>query len=345
METPLPVNYSSSRPIQYYQYNIPMSSENQSDQQINIQKLIKNDHGYFQNQSKQEKEIYQPHYVDEKPMMLNAWSQTTSDDFPKLSCGSNKEVEMELLARIRDLESTLRSQNDIISHLQNQTTRTPSPRQDVPNSTTSTPLSSNSQEGTRYRILSQSIEVSNDSQILIEQVAPSPSLNNSNDSDRLEICMSDENDSNPERPDLENATVSIGPNGTQIPVHAYEKMTWTSPSLATRKLLSLVFDRETLATHSMTGKASPAFKDLDKPIKGKLDPSAVNDIIFIVSKKCGVSSKEIRSAITTKCADENKMCKLKALKKLEVSSNSTRSALKEILKNKSNRINDNGWMK
>ncbi|XP_055858974.1 protein insensitive isoform X2 [Episyrphus balteatus] len=376
MDPSPPVNESNSRPIQYYQYNIPMAEQQpQQYQPINYQRsivhqqeLVQNDHGYFQNQIKQDTQINlinRPGNMKistsafEQPMMLNAWSQTSHEDFPPLSCGQqNKENEMSLLARIKELEATLKSQNDLIMQFQEQQAqqvqknRSPSPRQDVPNSTTSTPVSTKP-EGTRYRILAQADDdVTMDAQIQIElsdDPVPMSSLSSMNssdnsDSDRLEICVSDENESNLERPDLEHATVSIGPNGTKIPVKVYENMSWASPSLATRKLLSMVFDRETLATHSMTGKASPAFKDQDKPIKGKLDPNAIQDIIFIVSRKCGVSPKEIRSAITTKCADENKMCKLKALKKLETS-NATRTALKEILKNKTNRLNDNGWMK
>ncbi|XP_073825410.1 protein insensitive-like [Musca autumnalis] len=109
--------------------------------------------------------------------------------------------------------------------------------------------------------------------------------------------------------------VSIGPNNTKIPAKVYESMNWSSASIATRKLLMTIFDRQTLATHSMTGKPSPAFKGLCKPLKEMLDPLAIQDIIFAVTRKCNVSEREVRNAITTKCADENKMMKLQMNKR------------------------------
>lgn len=110
--------------------------------------------------------------------------------------------------------------------------------------------------------------------------------------------------------DMDNVMVSLGPNNTRIPAKLYESMNWLSASIATRKLLMALFDRKTLATHSMTGKPSPAFKDHGKPLKEMLDPLIIQDIIFAVTRKCNVSDKEVRNAITTKCADENKMMKL-----------------------------------
>ncbi|XP_075152172.1 insensitive [Haematobia irritans] len=115
--------------------------------------------------------------------------------------------------------------------------------------------------------------------------------------------------------DTDYVMVSIGPNNTRIPAKVYEGMNWNSASIATRKLLMAIFDRKTLATHSMTGKPSPAFKDHGKPLKQMLDPMVIQDIIFAVTRKCNVSEKEVRNAITTKCADENKMMKLQMNKR------------------------------
>ncbi|KAL3278525.1 hypothetical protein HHI36_024215 [Cryptolaemus montrouzieri] len=70
-----------------------------------------------------------------------------------------------------------------------------------------------------------------------------------------------------------------------------------------------LFPRDILATHSLTGKPSPAFIGSNKEIKEKLDETVISDIIDIVSTKCGVTESMVRSAITTKCADENKMFK------------------------------------
>ncbi|XP_037810292.1 protein insensitive-like [Lucilia sericata] len=114
---------------------------------------------------------------------------------------------------------------------------------------------------------------------------------------------------------IDNVMVSIGPNNTRIPAKLYENMNWTSASIATRKLLMAIFDRKVLATHSMTGRPSPAFKDQGKPLKQMLDPLIIADIIFAVTRKCNVSDKEVRNAITTKCADENKMMKLQINKR------------------------------
>ncbi|XP_065356071.1 protein insensitive-like [Calliphora vicina] len=115
--------------------------------------------------------------------------------------------------------------------------------------------------------------------------------------------------------DPENVMVSIGPNDTRIPAKLYDNMNWTFASIATRRLLMAIFDRKVLATHSMTGKPSPAFKDQGKPLKQMLDPLVIADIIFAVTRKCQVSDKEVRNAITTKCADENKMMKLQMNKR------------------------------
>lgn len=108
--------------------------------------------------------------------------------------------------------------------------------------------------------------------------------------------------------------VALGPNGTQISSKDYENIDWSSSSLATRNLLMVLFDRITLATHTLTGRPSPAFKDQGKPLKRMLQPTAIKDIIFAVTTKCNATAKEVRSAITTKCADENKMMKMQRRK-------------------------------
>ncbi|XP_011212489.2 protein insensitive [Bactrocera dorsalis] len=107
-----------------------------------------------------------------------------------------------------------------------------------------------------------------------------------------------------------NSYISIGPNNTRVPTKIYDSINWENASMATRKLMIGVFDRFTLATHSMTGKPSPAFKDHNKPLKKRLNPLKVQDIIFAVSRRSKVNEKEVRTVITTKCADENKMWKL-----------------------------------
>lgn len=101
--------------------------------------------------------------------------------------------------------------------------------------------------------------------------------------------------------------VMIGSNKTMVPVHILRAIDWKNYKAATRKLLITLFTRETLATRSLTGRPSPAFHDRNKPVKGKLDQNIINDIIQVVTKKCSVQESQVRTAITTKCADENKM--------------------------------------
>uniref|UniRef100_A0A1A9WKK3 BEN domain-containing protein n=1 Tax=Glossina brevipalpis TaxID=37001 RepID=A0A1A9WKK3_9MUSC len=130
----------------------------------------------------------------------------------------------------------------------------------------------------------------------------------------------------------DNVMVSIGPNNTRIPAEIYEAMSWNSASIATRKLLMAIFDRQTLATHSMTGKPSPAFKDHGKPLKQMLNPLIIQDIIFAVTRKCKVSEKEVRTAITTKCADENKMMKMQKNKLITPMRESNKENIAEHIK-------------
>ncbi|KAH0815622.1 hypothetical protein GEV33_007169 [Tenebrio molitor] len=103
--------------------------------------------------------------------------------------------------------------------------------------------------------------------------------------------------------------VQIGSGGTKISRHVYSSIKWASYSAATRKLLITLFPREVLATHSLTGKPSPAFISSNKQTKMRLDPVVISDIIEVITKKCLVSESLVRNAITTKCADENKMYK------------------------------------
>lgn len=51
--------------------------------------------------------------------------------------------------------------------------------------------------------------------------------------------------------------VVIGTNGTRVHKTILDSVKWNSHSHATRKLLSALFTREVLATHSLTGKPSP----------------------------------------------------------------------------------------
>lgn len=54
-----------------------------------------------------------------------------------------------------------------------------------------------------------------------------------------------------------NNMLAIGDNGTKIPKIVFNTLNYDSYSAVTRKILASVFDRATLASHSLTGKPSP----------------------------------------------------------------------------------------
>ncbi|XP_049875754.1 uncharacterized protein LOC126373609 isoform X2 [Pectinophora gossypiella] len=105
----------------------------------------------------------------------------------------------------------------------------------------------------------------------------------------------------------------IGTGQTLIHRDQYRKVNWKSYTIATRTLLLAVFPRRILATHSLTGKKSPAF--LDKPAKMCLDPKIVTDVIIEICDRFKVKENLVRSIITTKCADECKMLKTRQKRK------------------------------
>ncbi|RVE45524.1 hypothetical protein evm_009863 [Chilo suppressalis] len=114
-----------------------------------------------------------------------------------------------------------------------------------------------------------------------------------------------------EKNNASNELVPIGDGNAEVPGRLLKHMNWSSYTACTRKLLTAVFPREVLATHSLTGKASPAFPN--KPAKEKLDPRLVQDIVQTVMDKCGVTESQVRTVITTKCADECKMSRARSL--------------------------------
>ncbi|KAL0821882.1 hypothetical protein ABMA28_005283 [Loxostege sticticalis] len=116
-----------------------------------------------------------------------------------------------------------------------------------------------------------------------------------------------------EAKDKDEKLVAIGSGKTLIPKDKFRKIKWNSYTVATRGLLLAAFPRRVLATHSMTGKRSPAF--LNKPAKMCLDPKKVADIIIEVMDRFKIRENLIRSVITTKCADESKMFKMRMQKK------------------------------
>ncbi|XP_047992842.1 protein insensitive-like [Leguminivora glycinivorella] len=99
--------------------------------------------------------------------------------------------------------------------------------------------------------------------------------------------------------------VPIGAGNAVVPRRLLNDIDWISYSAATRQLLQAIFPRRVLATHSLTGKQSPAFMNI--PPKKRLDPKIVNDIVDTVAERCGVSKRLVRGSITIKCTDEAKL--------------------------------------
>ncbi|XP_049307938.1 protein insensitive-like [Bactrocera dorsalis] len=114
----------------------------------------------------------------------------------------------------------------------------------------------------------------------------------------------------------ESPYVQIGPHGTRVSKVDLASINWTEASLATRKLLTFLFDRQTLATHTLSGKLSPAFRD--RQLKAQLDPLKVADIKHYVKQKTNCSEREIRSAITNKCADTAKAIRRRRMSKVKL---------------------------
>lgn len=109
----------------------------------------------------------------------------------------------------------------------------------------------------------------------------------------------------------------LGPNGTRINAKAYGQICWTSAPVATRCLLAAVFSNDDLATHTLTGKPSPAFYGRERPAKKMLDQNRVDDIVVSVRNRTGCKERHIRATITTKCADTAKKYKRRAKKALK----------------------------
>uniref|UniRef100_A0A1B0C0N0 BEN domain-containing protein n=1 Tax=Glossina palpalis gambiensis TaxID=67801 RepID=A0A1B0C0N0_9MUSC len=97
--------------------------------------------------------------------------------------------------------------------------------------------------------------------------------------------------------------VIIGNYDTRIPAKLFDTILWSSAASATRQLLGFIFSDDELATHTLTGKPSPAFHGRQRPPKSQLSPDKVADVISIVQAKCSCNERVVRAAITTKCSD------------------------------------------
>lgn len=81
--------------------------------------------------------------------------------------------------------------------------------------------------------------------------------------------------------------ITIGPNGTNISWSEYKGIQWSSLRCI-REILYLVFDQETLQTHTLCGKSR---------IKGRLDTRKMADIIHCVKQNTKYSECDIRRTI------------------------------------------------
>ncbi|KAJ3602048.1 hypothetical protein NHX12_029808 [Muraenolepis orangiensis] len=94
----------------------------------------------------------------------------------------------------------------------------------------------------------------------------------------------------------------------RVPRNLYERISEiTDFRKYTSALLMMLFDRETLATHSLHGRrANVAGDDSQKP---QLPPEILSSIIDHVGVKFGVDGSQIKTAIRTKLNNEDKLLK------------------------------------
>uniref|UniRef100_A0A034VA66 BEN domain-containing protein n=1 Tax=Bactrocera dorsalis TaxID=27457 RepID=A0A034VA66_BACDO len=93
----------------------------------------------------------------------------------------------------------------------------------------------------------------------------------------------------------------IGPNGTLISKLEFYTILWDSLEACTQSHLTILFDYDTLATHSVPGKLSSKHQQPCGIPKLPLDPLQIEDIIFFVKKRFQCKEREVRKAIIKKC--------------------------------------------
>ena len=134
--------------------------------------------------------------------------------------------------------------------------------------------------------------------------------------------VSTENIQQQEYPKRTDKSVILGPNGTEVTLQAYDTIIWTTAAAATRQLLGFVFSNDVLATHTLTGKPSPAFYGRERPEKMQLDPEKIADIIHCIRTHKDCTERDVRAAITTKCSDTSKKYKRHSLKQSKLTPSS-----------------------
>ncbi|XP_018790904.1 PREDICTED: uncharacterized protein LOC108970158 [Bactrocera latifrons] len=89
---------------------------------------------------------------------------------------------------------------------------------------------------------------------------------------------------------------ALGPNG---------KIRWKGILSATRSLLDVMFDRETLATHTLSAHSLGSLQDRICPLKGQFLKVKVKDLIYILKQKFDCSEGRIRKIISQNCGVMN----------------------------------------
>ncbi|XP_004537475.1 protein insensitive-like [Ceratitis capitata] len=105
-------------------------------------------------------------------------------------------------------------------------------------------------------------------------------------------------DTEEERNRREHATFykEIGPNKSRISNSDYQTINWHCAGTATRSLLNILFDRETLSTHSTYASGPTSL------VKRELNPLKVEDIVHFISAKYGCRENIVRSTISSMCS-------------------------------------------
>lgn len=94
----------------------------------------------------------------------------------------------------------------------------------------------------------------------------------------------------------------------RVPKNLYERISEVADyKKYTSALLMILFDRETLATHSLQGRRNALTGEESQ--KPQLPPDILKSILDHVSMKFGVDSAQIKTAIRTKLNNEDKLLK------------------------------------
>uniref|UniRef100_A0A182WH42 BEN domain-containing protein n=1 Tax=Anopheles minimus TaxID=112268 RepID=A0A182WH42_9DIPT len=254
--------------------------------------------------------------VGTNAMVIDTY-ETTNDDHIVLSGGtdSNEQWDTKQELVVEERQPSNSNQSWMFSH------HTSIPIDDHATRSSTTPQSMDSSS----RLASESpmfIELENDGQTIDADMKQTRSnattatvheLINNDWDDTVQENESNNNQRNMETTTIPNTTmIAIGSNNTMVPKTVLDNIPWVSYKFATRKVLQAVFPREVLATHSLSGRPCPAHaSNAEKPVKGRLDPKMVADVIELIRKKFNVDESNVRAVITNKCADENKMVRLK----------------------------------